>query len=363
LGRKYQNIIDRKGQTDHKFRTVKLSKKFKNLLEEIMGFNKSAVLSVAAALTLTSGAAFAGSHESYPSKPVKILVGFSAGGGTDTTSRGFASYMHEAESMAGQPAYIVNLPGASGQKAAKMVLGEKADGHTLYMINIGTFIVGELAKGKDKPYSVKDDWVNLGCMSQLVTSLQVHTSNPAKNIAEFVAAAKASGKTHTWGTSGATTMHSGIGHLFFDTYGIPHKKVPFKGGSKARAALVSQSVESVFGGNNTIAGFEDTIRPLATAGADRDPTMKDLATFKEQGMDGADFTGLFCLFAPKGVSDEVKTKVGSAIKHIAGIKGFKRFMKKNNLGAFYVDADAAVKAQNVMYKTMGPVVEKILSSQ
>ena len=241
-----------------------------------MGFSKSAVLSVAAAFSLASGAALA----AYPEKPVKILVGFSAGGGTDTTSRGFASYMHEAKSMAGQPAYIVNLPGASGQKAAKMVLGEKADGHTLYMINIGTFIVGELAKGKDKPYSVKDDWVNLGCMSQLVTSLQVHSSHPAKNVAEFVAAAKASGKTHTWGTSGATTMHSGIGHLFFDTYGIPHKKVPFKGGSKARAALVSQSVESVFGGNNTIAGFEDTIRPLATAGADRDPTMKDLATFK-----------------------------------------------------------------------------------
>ena len=328
-----------------------------------MGINKSAALSIAAALTITSGAALAGSHGSYPSKPVKIMVGFSAGGGTDTTSRGFASYMHEAESMSGQPAYIVNLPGASGQKAAKMVLGEKADGHTLYMINIGTFIVGELAIGKDKPYSVKDDWVNLGCMSQLVTSLQVHTSSPAKNLAEFIAAAKASGKTHTWGTSGATTMHSGIGHLFFDTYGIPHKKVPFKGGSKARAALVSQSVESVFGGNNTIAGFEDTIRPLATAGADRDPTMKDLATFKEQGMEGADFTGLFCLFAPKGVSDEVKTKVGSAIKHIAGIKGFKKFMKKNNLGAFYVDADAAVTAQNVMYKTMGPVVEKILSSQ
>jgi tripartite-type tricarboxylate transporter receptor subunit TctC len=294
-------------------------------LEEKMGFSKSVVLSVAAAFSLASGAALA----AYPEKPVKILVGFSAGGGTDTTSRGFASYMHEAESMSGQPAYIVNLPGASGQKAAKMVLGEKADGHTLYMINIGTFIVGELAKGKDKPYSVKDDWVNLGCMSQLVTSLQVHTSHPAKNVAEFVAAAKASGK----------------------------------GGSKARAALVSQSVESVFGGNNTIAGFEDTIRPLATAGADRDPTMKDLATFKEQGMNGADFTGLFCLFAPKGVSDEVKTKVGSAIKHIAGIKGFKKFMKKNNLGAFYVDADAAVTAQNVMYKTMGPVVEKILSSQ
>ena len=69
---------------------------------------------------------------------------------------------------------------------------------------------------------------------------------------EYIDSVKASGKTVTWGTSGATTMHSGIGHYFFDAYGIPHKKVPFKGGSKARAALVSQSVEAVFGGVNTV---------------------------------------------------------------------------------------------------------------
>jgi len=79
-------------------------------------------------------------------------------------------------------------------------------------------------------------------------------------------------------------------------------------------------------------------------------------------MAGADFTGLFCLFAPKGVSEEVKTKVGAAIKHVAGIKGFKNFMKKNNLGAFYVDANKATAAQDVMYNTMGPVVEKILAT-
>ena len=78
-----------------------------------MGISKTAVLSVAAAFSLASGAALA----AYPEKPVKILVGFSAGGGTDTTSRGFASYMHEAKSMGGQPAYIVNLPGASGPEA------------------------------------------------------------------------------------------------------------------------------------------------------------------------------------------------------------------------------------------------------
>mgnify|MGYP001233234098 FL=1 len=320
---------------------------------------KKITASIAALSILAGGAAYA----DYPSKPVKIMVGFSAGGGTDTTARGFASYMHEAPTMNGMPAYIVNLPGASGQKAAKAVLDEDRDGHTLYMINIGTFIAGELAKGEDRPYHVPDDFVNLGCASQLVTSLQVHTSNPAKTMQEFIDNAKASGKEITWGTSGAATMHATIGHIFFDSNGIPHKKVPFKGGSKARAALVSQSVEAVFGGVNTVVGFEDDILALASAGAERDPMAPDLATFGEQGLDGIDFTGLMCLFGAAGISDEVKADVGSAIEHIAGIKGYKKYMGKNDLASFYTNSSAATAAQDTMFSVMGPVVAEIISNQ
>lgn len=323
-----------------------------------MNFAIKLAACTAATAMMSAGAVAA----DYPSKPVKIVVGFSAGGGTDTTARGFASYIHEAPSMNGQPAYIVNLPGASGQKAAKMVLGEDTDGHTLYMINIGTFIAGELAKGADRPYHIPDAFVNLGCASQLVTSLQVHTSNSAKTMQEFIANAKASGKEVTWGTSGAATMHATIGHLFFDTHGIKHKKVPFKGGSKARAALVSQSVEAVFGGVNTVVGFEKDILALASAGAARDPMAPDLATFGEQGTAGIDFTGLMCLFGPKGVSDEVQADVGAAIEHIAGIKGYKRYMGKNDLASFYTDGAKATAAQDTMFKVMGPVVAKILAN-
>jgi tripartite-type tricarboxylate transporter receptor subunit TctC len=324
-----------------------------------MNFSKKIAAGVAATAMLAAGAAFA----DYPTKPIKIMVGFSAGGGTDTTARGFASYMHEAPSMNGFPAYIVNLPGASGQKAASAVLDEERDGHTLYMINIGTFIAGELAKGDDRPYHIPDDFVNLGCASQLVTSLQVHASNPAQNMQEFIADAKANDKEITWGTSGAATMHATIGHVFFDANGIKHKKVPFKGGSKARAALVSQSVDAVFGGVNTIPGFEADIRALASAGADRDPMAPDLPTFSEQGTDGIEFTGLMCLFAANGVSDEVKADVGAAIESIAAIEGYGRYMGKNDLASFYTSAADAAAAQDVMFEVMGPVVAEIIANQ
>ena len=324
-----------------------------------MNFAKTLAAGIAASTLLMGGAAFA----DYPTKPIKIMVGFSAGGGTDTTARGFASYMHEAPSMNGMPAYIVNLPGASGQKAASAVLDEDRDGHTLYMINIGTFIAGELAKGDDRPYHIPDDFVNLGCASQLVTSLQVHSSNPAQTMQEFIDNAKASGEEITWGTSGAATMHATIGHVFFDSNGIKHKKVPFKGGSKARAALVSQSVDAVFGGVNTIPGFEADIRALASAGANRDPMAPDLPTFVEQGSAGVEFTGLMCLFGASGVSDEVKADVGAAIETIAGIKGYQKYMGKNDLASFYTNAADATAAQDVMFDVMGPVVANILANQ
>ena len=271
--------------------------------------------------------------------------------------------MHEAPSMNGQPAYIVNLPGASGQKAAKAVLDEDADGYTLYMINMGTFMAGELAKGDERPYHIPEAFVNLGCASQLATSLQVHASNEAQSMEEFIANAKASDKEITWGTSGAATMHATIGHLFFDTHGIKHKKVPFKGGSKARAALVSQSVEAVFGGVNTVVGFEKDIRALASAGAERDPMAPDLATFKEQGTDGIDFTGLMCLFGAAGVPDDVKENVGAAIAHIAEIPGYQKYMSGNDLASFYTDSAKATEAQNTMFDVMGPVVKEIIANQ
>ena len=311
----------------------------------------------ASAIALATSAALA----EYPEKPVRILVGFSAGGGTDTTARGLASYMHEAPSMKGMPAVIVNLPGASGQKAAAQVAKADPDGYTLYMINEGTFAAAEMAAGDSAPVNAREDMENLGCVTQLLTSLQVRTDDPAKDAKEWVEAAKAEGKTVKWGTSGAATMNALIGHLMLDELGVQHQVVPFKGASKARAALLSGSVDAVFNGVNAAAGFENEIKLLGVPSGERDGSAPDTPTFKELGLMDINITGPMCLYAPKGLPDDARTALVDAVKHISGVKGYGRFLKKNALAPKYFSPEEANAAADALYEKLGPIVQRVMN--
>lgn len=297
----------------------------------------------------------------YPEKPVKLMVGFSAGGGTDTTARGFASYIHEAPSMKGMPMVVVNLPGASGQRAARQVKEGEADGYTLYMINEGTFAAAEMSAGDDAPVNAREDFVNLGCVTQLVTALQVRADHPAKSAAEFFEMAKASGEEIKWAASGAATMHALLGHLILDEMGVKHQVVPFKGGSKARGGLISGAVDATFNGINTVAGFENDIRMLATPAAERDGSAPDVPTFKELDLVDIGITGPMCLYAPKGIPDEAETALKEAVEHVAGIEGFGKFLKKNNLNVRYFSQDEANASADALYEKLGPIVQRVMS--
>ena len=310
----------------------------------------------ASALALATTAALA----DYPEKPMKLMVGFSAGGGTDTTARGFASYIHEAPSMKGMPMVVVNLPGASGQKAAKQVVDGDADGYTLYMINEGTFAAAEMAAGEGAPVNAREDMVNLGCVTQLVTALQVRADDPAQSAEEFFSKAKESGQEIKWAASGAATMHALLGHLILDEMGVKHQVVPFKGGSKARAGLLSGSVDATFNGVNTVAGFENDIRMLATPAAERDGSAPDVPTFKELGLVDIGITGPMCLYAPKGIPAEAETALKAAVEHVAGIEGFGKFLKKNNLNVRYFSQDEANASADALYDKLGPIVQRVM---
>lgn len=299
----------------------------------------------------------------YPTKPIRLIAGFSAGGGTDTTARGFASYLHESESMNGMPAFIVNIPGASGQRGANEVLDSEADGYTLYIINIGTLIGAELAKGADAPFNASTDFINVGCMTQLFTSLQVHASNPATNAKEWVDQVRASGETIKWATSGPTSMHALVGKLFLDSVGIPHQAVPFSGGTAIRGAVISQSVDAAFNGVHLTAGFESEVRNIGIPALVRDPSNPDVPTFEEQGLPAIGITAPMCLFAPKGTPKEATDALEAAVADVTALEGFARFMSQNNLSAAHIDRPTAEVAMQQMYEVMGPVVEEVIKGQ
>lgn len=322
-------------------------------------FTKTAGAVLLGGVVATSMAATA--QADYPEKPIKIMVGFSAGGGTDTTARGFASYIHEAEVMNGMPAVIINKPGGSGMVAAKIVKDGQPDGYTLYMINSGSFAAAVMAAKGKSPVDPRTDFTNLGCVSQLISGLMVHASDPNQSASDWVKSAKESGKTIRWSTSGAATMHALLGHLFLDTNGIKHQVIPFKGGSTARNALIAQKVDASFNGVHLTAGFESELKVLGIPTAKRDTANPDVATFGEQGLPALNITGPMCLWGPKGMPAETVAKLEAAVKHVSTVKGFGTFMKKSQLATFHMTSAEGTENINTLFDTLQPVVDKTLN--
>ncbi|MGI9426166.1 MAG: Bug family tripartite tricarboxylate transporter substrate binding protein [Hyphomicrobiaceae bacterium] len=299
----------------------------------------------------------------YPEKPIKIYVGFSAGGGTDTTARGFSSYMHEVPEMNGMPAVVVNKPGGTGMIAAKVAKDARPDGYTLYMINAGTFSITHMKSFGKSPVDPLNDFQILGCMSQLVTSLQVPADSEIKSAADFAAWAKANEGKLRWANSGAGSLHTLAGHLLLDSLGVKHQPIPFKGGSKARNAIAAKKVKFAFNGVHMAAGFESKIRVLAVTSSDRDPVNPKVPTLGESNLPGLGIVGPMCLWGSKDLPKDVVTKLQAAVKHVTGIKGFGRFMKKSKLAAIYASPEDGTAKTKALYTKLQPVVEKIFKKK
>ena len=295
----------------------------------------------------------------YPTKPIKIFVGFSAGGGTDTTARGFASFVHEVPDMNEMPAIIVNKPGGTGMIAAKVVKDARPDGYTLYMINAGTFSITHMKSYGKSPVNPLEDFQILGCMSQLVTALLVPIDSPIKTATEFAEWAKKSTGKIRWANSGAGSLHTLAGRLFLDTLGVKHQPIPFKGGSKARNALAAKKVDFSFIGIHLTAGFETKIRVLGVTSAERDPINPKVPTLGEMNLPELGIVGPMCLWGSKDLPADVVAKLQKSVKHVAGLKGYAKFMKKSKLAALYASPEEGTAKTKALYTKLQPVVDKV----
>lgn len=292
----------------------------------------------------------------YPTKPIKLYVGFSAGGGTDVYARSLASFSHE---YLGMPMVVVNRPGAAGMIAAKAVNNARSDGYTLLVAGGGTFHVKAVIDGEKAPVTPARDFQSLGGIGQLVTSLIVPMDSPFKSAKELVEHAKANPGKLRWSHPGRGSLHTLGGMLFLKQNGIKTQDVPFKGGSKARVAVAGKQVDFAFVGVQLLAGFEQKLRALGVTSNVRDQIYKNVPTFGEQGLPQMGVTNPMIVWGRKDLPKDAVEKLKKAIQGVASSKGYQKMIKKTGVTGFYFSAEDATAMMKELDKTVTPITKEI----
>ena len=247
---------------------------------------------------------------SYPNKPVKIVVGFSAGGTTDVVARIMAKELTEA---LGQSFIVDNKPGAGSNIATDFVAHAPADGYTLLFMAVTSTINQTLYPNVKFDLSRDFDPIALG--AKVPNVLVVHPSVPAKNVKELIAWAKANQDKVSYASSGSGTSIHMAGELFKSRTGLNTQHVPYKGSAPALTDLMGGQVQFMF--DNMPAAWPHVqagkLRALAVTTHKRSPTAPDLPTMEESGVKPFDVTSWFGMVAPKGTPKDVIDKVNKAM--------------------------------------------------
>jgi tripartite-type tricarboxylate transporter receptor subunit TctC len=231
----------------------------------------------------SSIAASAARADDYPSRPVKIIAPFGAGGPTDVFTRDIAEELRNALH---QTFYIENRPGAGTTIGTDMVAKAEPDGYTLLMVS-GTQTVNETLY-TNKPYRLLQDLVPIAPLIQTDLVLVEHPSVPAKNLAELLALARAKPGTLNFGSSGPGSNYHMAAELLKNLTGIDIVHVPYKGSTGMRSDILSGQIQLLFDSVPTMAPLINSgmVRALGTSGTTRSPILPDVPTIAEAGVPG-----------------------------------------------------------------------------
>jgi tripartite-type tricarboxylate transporter receptor subunit TctC len=245
----------------------------------------------------------------YPNKPIRIVVGFAAGGPSDIIARVVGAKLGD---ILGQQVYVENRAGASGNIATETVARAGADGYTLLLASLAGAVNQSLYK--NLRYRFGDDLIPVAPIAETANVLLVHPSLEVKNVADLVALAKAKPGDVLYATAGKGTATHLAAELFNMMAGLKMTPVHYKGGGETIKDLVSGQVKVMFSTIPPVLGFvkEGTLRGLATTGPKRDRTLPELPTVAEVGLAGYDVRLWFGLIAPAGTPREVVDRLSAA---------------------------------------------------
>ena len=266
-----------------------------------------------AALVLACGAS-TGLAQSYPSKPIRIVVGFTPGGGVDINARLLAPKL--AEDF-GQQVIVENRPGAGTNIANELVARAAPDGYTL-LINTAAVAIN-MSLYKKVGYDALRDFAPLSLFSMSPNILVVHVSVPVKNVKELVALAKSRPGELNFSSAGAGTTQHLAGELFNLRAGTKMVHVPYRGSAPSLTALISGEVELTYANIPAISAHVKAgrLRPLANLGPKRSDQLPEVPTMREAGIKGVEVVVWYGLLAPAATPRDIVAKLAEAIARAA----------------------------------------------
>jgi tripartite-type tricarboxylate transporter receptor subunit TctC len=250
----------------------------------------------------------------FPSRPVRLVVPFAAGGVTDTSARSVADRLG---ARLGQPVVVENRPGASGNIGTEQVARSAPDGHTLVLGFDGTMVINPHVFAKI-PFDTLRDFAPVTKLGDATLILVAHPSVPANSLQELIALAKA--KPFAFGTSGTGGTPHLAGEMLAQRTGAQLTHVPYKGGGQAVIDVVGGQIPLVFTAIATAQQYVRTNRlvGLGVPGAKRSSSLPDVPTFQESGLAGFDVSSWVGIFAPAktppAVVEKLQRELSAALK-------------------------------------------------
>src|SRR5262245_2754201 len=279
-------------------------------------------------LTLVGGAAAwpvmaRGQQNDYPTRTVRIVIGFGAGGGTDAVARIVAQRLQE---MLGGTFLVENKPGASGRLAPEYVAKSPPDGYTLLGAAPGAMTIGT-AIWERIPYNIAKDFVPISLLSESPMVVVVNKDSPARSIAELTTWLKANPDKANYPTP-SPVFQLPIEHFKLKT-GVPRTPIPYRSSNESITSLMSG--QTAFGFIETPAVVPQiaagNLRPLAVTIPTRIPELPEVPTLEESGVGDVVAGTWFGLLAPAGTSMPIVKKLEAAARQIAATDDFKARMK------------------------------------
>jgi tripartite-type tricarboxylate transporter receptor subunit TctC len=273
---------------------------------------RSALLHMGAAAIMAASASQAFS-QSYPTRTVRVVVPYAAGGNTDIVARLIAQHLSTSW---GQQVIVDNRAGGATNIGSELVARAQPDGYTLLMGGASNAI--NMTLFRKPPYDTLKDFTPIVLCTVGANLLSVHPSIPVKNLRELIALAKAKPGQLNFASSGIGSSNHMAGELFKLMANIDIAHVPYKGNNPALADLVGGHIEMGFAGITAQVPLMKTgkLRGIALSSKERFPAIPDIPTFHESGVPGYESSTFFGLLAPAGTSADIVRKVNADVAKV-----------------------------------------------